>query len=107
MNNLTHVAIAKGYLLLYLLLYYKADFADADPLRIQSGSNGASTNESPPRAASSRIYATENTWPQMVYRTPRSLILPDNWWNSNNRRLLQRLSMGHAPRCNIGREAIG
>lgn len=51
MNNLTHVAIAKGYLLLYLLLYYKADFADADPLRIQSGSNGASTNESPPTSS--------------------------------------------------------
>lgn len=35
MNDLTHVAVAKGYLLLYLLLYYKADFADADVLRIQ------------------------------------------------------------------------
>lgn len=35
MNDLTHVAITKGYLLLYLLLYHKADFADADMLRIQ------------------------------------------------------------------------
>lgn len=30
MNDFSYVAIAKGYLLLYLLLYYKADFADAD-----------------------------------------------------------------------------
>lgn len=29
MNDLSYVAIAKGYLLLYLLLYCKADFADA------------------------------------------------------------------------------
>jgi hypothetical protein len=47
MSNLNHVAIAKGYLFFYLLFFYKAELAAADPLpiRVQSDSTGASNSK--------------------------------------------------------------
>lgn len=103
MNGLTHVAITRGYLLLYLLLYYKADFADTDILRIQM----VPLFMNPPTSSiivdiRDGEYVAANSLPYASLA-----LLADYWWNPNNRRLPQRFSTGHAPRCDIDREAIG